>query len=326
MASPATKAADAEQEVRALPKLTPLSDKDLRSLLLIRHFELAVLALFGANEIAGTTHTAMGQEPVPVALASLLEEPDVVLSNHRGHAHYLARYPDPAGLLAEIMGREGALCRGVGGSQHLHRPGYWSTGVQGETLPVAAGMALHARQWVPGSLVLVYIGDGSWGEGGVYEALNMASLWQLPLVVAVENNGIAQTTPSAAHLAGSIAKRAAAFDVAYQRVASVDANEIRQTVAGDLRAIRERPHPLIMELEVPRVGPHSKSDDTRSAGELAAVKARDWYIAYQEQYPDQFARLDVEQRDLIARVVEEVRAAPPASRSAEGMGSGYARS
>jgi TPP-dependent pyruvate/acetoin dehydrogenase alpha subunit len=304
-----------------MPKLTALTDEDLRSLLLIRHFELAVLALFAANEVAGTTHTAMGQEPVAVALAPLLEESDVVLSNHRGHAHYLARYPEPAGLLTEIMGREGALCAGLGGSQHLHRPGYWSTGVQGQTLPLAAGMALHARQQAPGSVVLVYIGDGSWGEGAVYEALNMASLWQLPVVVAVENNGIAQTTPTTASLAGSIAGRAAAFGIPYRYVASVDVNEIRRAVADDLHEIRGRPHPLVVEFEVPRVGPHSKSDDTRGERELAAVQARDWYAAYREQYPGQFAALDAEQQDRMARVVKDARAASPVSGAALGDGS-----
>lgn len=309
-----------------MPGFTALTDEDLRSMLLIRHFELAVLAMFGANEIAGTTHTAMGQEPVPVALAPLLGEADVVLSNHRGHAHYLARYPEPAGLLAEIMGREGGLCRGFGGSQHLHRRGYWSTGVQGETLPVAVGMAMHARQRVPGSLVLVYIGDGSWGEGAVYEALNMASLWQLPVVVAVENNGIAQTTRVTTHLAGSIGRRAAAFGIRYRRVASVDVNVIRQSVAIDLREVRDLPCPLIVEFDVPRVGPHSKSDDTRGDAELAAVRARDWYTAYRDQYPDQFRRLDAEQHDLMARVVEEVRAAPAVRITAQGNGSGHARS
>lgn len=293
-----------------MPELTRLTDEDLQSMLLIRHFELAVLELFAANEVAGTTHTAMGQEPVPVALAALLEEPDVVLSNHRGHAHYLARYPEPAGLLAEIMGREGALCSGLGGSQHLHRPGYWSTGVQGESLPLAVGMALHARQRAPGSMVLGYIGDGTWGEGAVYEALNMASLWQLPVVVAVENNGIAQTTPTTANLAGSIAGRAAAFGIPYRKVASVDVNEIRRAVGDDLREVRRRPHPLVVEFEVPRVGPHSKSDDTRSEEELAAVRARDWYTTYREQYPDQFARLDAEQRNRMASVVKDVRDAP----------------
>jgi pyruvate dehydrogenase E1 component alpha subunit len=159
-------------------------------------------------------------------------------------------------------------------------------------------------------MVLGYIGDGTWGEGAVYEALNMASLWQLPVVVAVENNGIAQTTPTTANLAGSIAGRAAAFGIPYRKVASVDVNEIRRAVADDLREVRRRPHPLVVEFEVPRVGPHSKSDDTRGHEELAAVRARDWYTAYREQYPDQFARLDTEQRNHMASVIKEVRDAP----------------
>ncbi|MEU9835849.1 thiamine pyrophosphate-dependent enzyme, partial [Streptosporangium sp. NPDC048047] len=147
-------------------------DEDLRLLLLIRHFELALLRLFEAGELSGTTHTCLGQEYIPVALSRLLREDDFVLSNHRGHGHFLARYAEPYGLLAEIMGREGALCAGVGGSQHVYHRRFLSTGVQGESLPVAAGVALALRG--SGALACAYIGDGTWGEGAVYEALNMA--------------------------------------------------------------------------------------------------------------------------------------------------------
>jgi pyruvate dehydrogenase E1 component alpha subunit len=121
---------------------TPTLDDDLDSLLLIRRFEQRLLDLFAAGELNGTTHTCLGQEHVPVALSPLLAEGDFVLSNHRGHGHYLARYDDPAGLPAEIMGRRGGVCDGVGGSQHLFRDGYLSTGVQGESLPAGDGAAL----------------------------------------------------------------------------------------------------------------------------------------------------------------------------------------
>ncbi|WP_433423707.1 thiamine pyrophosphate-dependent enzyme [Microtetraspora malaysiensis] len=120
----------------------PPSDQDLRSLLLIRHFELALLRLFEQGAVSGTTHTCLGQEYVPVALAPLLLDEDFVFSNHRGHGHFLARHAEPYGLLAEIMGREGALCGGVGGSQHVYHRRFLSTGVQGESLPVATGVAL----------------------------------------------------------------------------------------------------------------------------------------------------------------------------------------
>ena len=123
-----------------------LADDDLALLLLIRHFEHAVLDLFGQGKLNGTTHTCLGQEYIPVALAPLLDDRDYVFSNHRGHGHYLARFDDPHGLLAEVMGREGAVCHGVGGSQHIYRDRYLSTGVQGESLPVAAGAALHLKR------------------------------------------------------------------------------------------------------------------------------------------------------------------------------------
>lgn len=114
---------------------SPLADEDLDLLLMIRHFEESLLDLFGQGKLNGTTHTCLGQEYVPVVLRPLLAERDFVFSNHRGHGHYLARFDDPYGLLAEIMGREGAVCHGVGGSQHIYRDTYLSTGVQGKASP-----------------------------------------------------------------------------------------------------------------------------------------------------------------------------------------------
>ena len=137
------------ETVPAAGVLSRLPDDELELLLLIRHFELELLDLYGRGELNGTTHTCLGQEYVPVAVSGLLRDGDFVLSNHRGHGHYLARYRDPHGLLAEIMGRDGAICEGVGGSQHIRRDGYLSTGIQGESLPVAAGIALHLKRTRP---------------------------------------------------------------------------------------------------------------------------------------------------------------------------------
>ncbi len=136
---------------RPAATLSQLADADLELLLLIRQFELAVLELFSRGQLHGTTHTGLGQEYIPVALRPLLEPQDFVFSNHRGHAHYLSRFADPAGLLAELMGRDGAVGHGVGGSQHIHRDRYLSTGIQGQSLPVAAGAALHLKRAEPGT-------------------------------------------------------------------------------------------------------------------------------------------------------------------------------
>jgi pyruvate dehydrogenase E1 component alpha subunit len=289
------------------------ADEDLDLLLLIRHFELRLLDLFTAGQLHGTTHTCLGQEYIPVAMRPLLSTMDFVFSNHRGHGHYLARYQDPAGLLAEIMGRAGAVCHGVGGSQHILRDGYLSTGVQGQSLPVAAGVALHLRRRRPGALALAYIGDGTWGEGAVYEALNMAALWHLPLLVVVEHNGIAQSTPTGAQLAGTIAGRAAAFGIPHHRTESVDINVIRAELGPLVARVRTECVPLVVEFATHRLGPHSKGDDSRPPEVIEHARHQDWYTRYRDAFPDRFAEADARAAARIAAVADECAARPPAN-------------
>ncbi len=287
------------------------SDADLALLLLIRRFEEKLLELFGEGLLSGTTHTCLGQEYIPVALRTLLADNDYVFSNHRGHGHYLARFDDPAGLLAEIMGRAGAICGGVGGSQHLFKERFLSTGVQGESLPVATGVALHLKRKEPGSLACVHIGDGTWGEGAVYEALNMASLWDLPLLVVVEHNGIAQSTPTALQLAGTIAGRAAAFGIDHYRTEETDITQIRNELGKLVDRVRTESRPLVVEFATHRLGPHSKGDDTRSEQELRTAREHDWYPRYRAVDPHRFDRLDAEARTRIDQVAREIAAREP---------------
>jgi pyruvate dehydrogenase E1 component alpha subunit len=286
------------------------ADGDLSLLLAIRAFELKLLDLFGRGMLNGTTHTCLGQEYIPVALRPLLRLDDHVFSNHRGHGHYLARFQDPEGLLAEIMGRRGAVCGGVGGSQHIRRGRFLSTGVQGESLPVACGVALRLKRAEPGALACVHIGDGTFGEGGVYEALNLAALWRLPLLVVVENNGIAQTTPTSAGMAGTIAGRAAAFGIDHVRTDSVDLGAIRRLLAPGIAAVREG-RPLVVEFATHRLGPHSKGDDTRPAEVVERARAADWYRRYAAAWPERFARLDARARAYIDEVARDVAGREP---------------
>lgn len=294
-------------------RLSALADEDLGLLLLIRHFELKLLDLFAEGGLSGTTHTCLGQEYVPVAVSPLLDLRDFVFSNHRGHGHYLARYRDPHGLLAEIMGRRGALCNGVGGSQHLLRDSYLSSGVQGQSLPVATGVALALKRSESGRLVCAYIGDGTWGEGAVYEALNMAALWCLPLVVVVEHNGIAQSTPTERQLAGTIADRARAFGIRHHRTESADVNEIRAQLSPLLECVRRDSTPLVVEFATHRLGAHSKGDDARPQHAIDEAREQDWYARYAAQSSVRFTRLDAEMRTHIDEVAAEVAARPPAA-------------
>jgi len=293
--------------------LSKLTDADLLLLLTIRRLEEELLSLFSQGRLNGTTHTCLGQEYIPVALQHLMTADDFLFTAHRGHGHYVAQFGDVTGLLAEIMGREGGVCNGVGGSQHLYRDRrYLSTGIQGESLPVAAGVAHHFKRKNSTAIVVAVIGDGTWGEGAVYEALNMTAVWCLPLIVLVENNGISQTTPTRLQMAGDIKRRAAAFDIDYVVESSKDVNAIRARLAPHFEKTRECRTPLIVEIITDRLGPHSKGDDSRDPRELERIRAQDWYALYQQAYSDQCDRLNVEAKSRIAAALETVEAANPA--------------
>lgn len=283
---------------------------DLELLLMIRAFEEHLLELFGRGLLAGTTHTSLGQEIVPVALRTSLTKDDWIFSHHRGHAHFLALHEDFRGLMAEIMGREGAVCGGVGGSQHVNVGNFFSTGVQGEGLGQAVGVAHHLKRENRGRLAVVYIGDGTFGEGLVYEALNMAALWKLPLLVVVENNGIAQTTPTSTAMAGTIEGRSAAFGIPHTRIDTRDLMEIRSITEPLIARMRKAPGPRMIEFLVPRLGPHSKGDDTRAAHEIAAEHARDWLKHYEAQTRGLTTRLEQIIRPKMAEISAALLKAP----------------
>lgn len=286
-----------------------LSDADLGTGLLIRRFEEELLRLYADGHLGGTTHTCLGQEYIPVALAPLLTG-DFVFSNHRGHGHYLAHCADPDGLLAELLGREGGVCRGRGGSQHLRRDRFLSTGVQGESLPAAVGVGLHLNRTGQDAIVVAYIGDGTWGEGAVYEALNMAQLWRVPLLVVVEHNRIAQSTPTTAQLAGTIGGRAAGFGITFSESDSLDVNEVRAAAAPHIERVRATRQPHVLLQHTVRLGPHSKGDDSRPAGEIRRLRDLDWLERYAAAYPAQFSVADERARQRVAQISAGVLARP----------------
>jgi TPP-dependent pyruvate/acetoin dehydrogenase alpha subunit len=236
----------------------------------IRRFELTVLELFESGLLNGTTHACIGQEADAVAIVEHLGDRDHMFSNHRCHGHFLARTGNALGLIAEIMGKPEGVCGGVGGSQHLCAPGFMSNGVQGGIVPNAAGIAL-AKQLDGGvGLSVVFIGDGTLGEGVTYEALNVASLWKLRLVVVLEDNGWAQSTPASANLAGSIRDRFAAFGLPVFEIDSTDVEELDAFAGRALAQARKKEEPVAIVIHTYRLCHHSKNDDNRPAGEVAA--------------------------------------------------------
>ena len=237
-------------------------------MVLIRKFEEMLLDLFSKGKLFGTTHTYVGQEGIAVSVMAHLNEADVVFSNHRCHGHFLAKEDDPEGLLAEIMGRENGVCGGRGGSQHLHKNNFYSNGIQGGIVANALGMAFAEKYNQTGNIVVVFMGDGTWGEGISYEALNMASLWSVPLLVVVENNRYAQSTPVELNLAGSILKRVQAFDIEADEVESNDVAVLYPKFEEAVRFVREKQKSFVQIVNTYRLNAHSKGDDDRSKDEV----------------------------------------------------------
>ena len=262
----------------------------------IRRFEQSLLDLFGSGVLAGTTHTCVGQETIAVGVLSAIDRArDIVFSNHRGHGHFLAYCGEVERLYLEVMGKAGGVCGGRGGSQHLHYRNFYSNGIQGGIVPVATGMALAEKLRRTGAVALVFLGDGTLGEGVVYESLNIAALWQLPVVFVIEHNGYAQSTPSALQIAGDVMARPLAFGVP---TTECDAGDLTAVLAGACRAVdaaRAGGGPQCIVCYSYRLSPHSKGDDHRSPAELAAAWARDPIKAVRAALRDEAAADAIEQ-------------------------------
>ena len=261
------------------PTGKPIVGSDPRSLFafghLVRETEKLILDLFGRGLVSGTTHTCLGQEICQMAVVRALDDPrDHVLSNHRNHGHFLTYSGDFTGLVAEIMGRESGVCGGWGGSQHIAYRNFHSNGVQAGMTAIAVGIARALKAEGSRGIVATIIGDGTLGEGLLYESMNLASIWQAPVLFVVENNGIAQTTYTRHTIGGGIEDRGRAFGLAVWRL-----NDQHPEFAGQAADIvgQMRAHggPGMLVIDTGRLGPHSKGDDLRPEAERDALVARD---------------------------------------------------
>lgn len=239
--------------------------------LLIRAVEETLLQLFGRGKLHGTVHTCVGQEFTGVAVAAALRRGDFVTSNHRCHGHFIAATGNWRGLVDEVVGNADGVCAGVGSSQHLFAENFLSNGQQGGLLPVAAGLALHRQRRGRQEIVVSYIGEGTLGEGIVYETMNLASLWNLPHLIVCENNAYSQSTPQSASVAGDVAARAAAFGLGVHEADTWNPKQLMETAAAAVAEVRHTGRPAFLLVRTYRLNAHSKGDDERNAQE------RDWF-------------------------------------------------
>lgn len=281
---------------------------------LIRLTERLLLKLFNDGLLSGTTHTCLGQELCQMSVVRALNGPhDHVLSNHRNHGHFLTYSGAFLGLIAEIMGREGGVCGGIGGSQHLAFGHFHSSGVQAGMTAIGVGQALARRLDGHEGVTAIMVGDGTLGEGLLYESLNLASIWHLPVLFVVEHNRIAQTTPTSITVAGDVLARGEAFGLRTLRLRD-DHPDFLGQVEEFVTTVRAG-RPSMLAIDTERLGPHSKGDDLRDAAELAHIRERDPLSALGRRLiPGERAAIEAENEAFIADIHREALARPPASR------------
>lgn len=243
---------------------------------LIRRTEQTFFDLYSRGLMAGTVHTSIGQEACAVGVVNALDRTrDVIFSSHRAHGHFLAYCDDVEGLVAELLGRRSGVVGGVGGTQHLHKHNLYTNGVQGGIVPNAVGAAFAEQHKQSGAIVVVFVGDGTLGQGVVYESMNVAALWSLPLLFVLEDNQYAQSTHRRDEHAGSLAQRAQPFGIECCEIEADDVFIVHEAAQRAVAYVRSQNRPYFLTLHTYRLAPHSKGDDTRSAEELQRYWARD---------------------------------------------------
>ena len=289
----------------------PLRQRLFAQMALIRTFEERLLELFDGGDLFGTTHCYIGQEADAVGVLNHLTAGDIVFSNHRCHGHFLVYADEPGLLMAELMGRDGGLVSGRGGSQHICFDDFYSNGVQGGIVANAVGMALAEKLKGTGAIAVVFLGDGTLGEGLVYEAMNMASLWDAPVLFVVEDNQWAQSTPSRLEVAGDMVSRGAAFGIDAGEIRSTDAEELYAHFGPIVEKVRSTGRPHFEVIHTYRLCHHSKSDDMRPREEVDSFRAGDPVeMLAGRMASDLVEKIREEARAEVARAEEWAKALP----------------
>jgi len=281
----ATRKKPATKQARKKPAAkTPKAGKDdllrfYREMLKIRRFEEKAGQMYGQGLIGGFCHLYIGQEAVVVGVQDCLEEGDAVITTYRDHGHALATGMDPKVVMAELTGRRDGISKGKGGSMHMFQTDkgfYGGHGIVGASVPIGTGIAFALKYNKTRNICVTYFGDGAANQGQVFEAFNMARLWELPVIFIIENNRYAMGT-SVNRSTGSreLWKRGASFNIPGKRVEGMNVLEVREAAAEAVKYVRSGKGPLLLEMCTYRFRGHSMSDPAlyRSKEEVQHMKA-----------------------------------------------------
>ena len=305
-------AANAISATNRPPVYSRLSRDELREALrkmhLIRRFEESAEDQYTRGKSYGTMHLSIGEEATAVGACAPLKDTDYITSTHRGHGHCVAKGADVGRMFAEFLGKETGYCRGRGGSMHIADPekgNLGANGIVGGGIPIAVGAALTAKKMKSGAVVVCFFGDGANNEGAFHEALNIASVWTLPVVFVCENNHYGMSTSvERSTSVKNIAERAVAYSMPG---VTVDGNSFADVAEATFQAVeraRAGKGPSLIECKTYRWRGHSKSDRNRyrTKEEIAEWQAKDPIPAFEAE----LIALGVLTSEEIAAVREQV--------------------
>jgi acetoin:2,6-dichlorophenolindophenol oxidoreductase subunit alpha len=294
-----------------------------RKLIEIRRFEQRAYDLFLQNLVKGTSHLSLGQEAVAAGFGQAMRFDDFTFCTYRGHAHTLVRGAPMTGLMAELLGRSNGILAGKGGSMHLTSVENYAMGsyaIVGAHLPIAVGAAWAAQERGSGQVAVCFFGDGTTNIGAFHEALNLAAVWQLPVVFVCENNLYMEYTPigSVTAVPNPAADRAASYGLESLLVDGNDVEEVYGIAARYIERARSGGGPSLIEALTYRKGGHSRADPGkyRPADEVEAWLARDPVDLYRKRLlefgldEEVLNRINGEVQAAVDNATEESKAAP----------------
>ena len=230
----------------------------------IRWFDEKVDEFFAKGMIHGTTHLCVGQEASAVGVCAMLEDKDKITSTHRGHGHCIAKGADPDRMMAELFGRETGYCKGKGGSMHIadvEKGNLGANGIVGGGIPLAVGAALTSKMRQEGYITVCFFGDGAANEGSFHEAVNLAAIWDLPVIFVCENNQYGMSGPVKDMVKiENIADRASGYGIPGHVVDGNNLPEVMTVMKEAVEYTRNGSGPVLIEAKTYRWKGHSKSD------------------------------------------------------------------
>ena len=296
-----------------------------RKMLLIRKVDEMLGDASLACELPGPVHLYVGQEAVAVGVCAHLTDRDWLTSTHRGHGHFLAKGGDLSALVAEVFGRDTGICRGRGGSMHVadfSRGIIGANGIVAGGIALAAGAALAAQLERQGQVAVAFFGDGAANQGVLMEALNVGALWKLPLILACENNGFSEFSPTATVTAGRIAERAVPFGVPSHIVDGNDLEAVWRASADAVARARDGHGPSFLEFETYRLRGHMEQEITflskpyRTKEEIAEGKRNDPLVRCRNKLVSEKLAMPDELEAIESEVAREVALAKAAAKAA----------